>query len=60
MTGPPNGKVPALGERRDKPHQGDQLDQKSGLSLQRNPLVEHVTDIAGWPTLAAWLGAATR
>lgn len=55
---PPDGKVPAQGARRDSsPTQGDQLDQKSGLSLQRTAPVELVTDIAGWPALAAWLEA---
>ena len=53
-----NGKVPARGPRRDSsPHQGDQLDQKSGLALQRTAPVEHVTDIDSWPELVAWLGA---
>jgi hypothetical protein len=38
---PPDGKVPAQGARRDSsPTQGDQLDQKSGLSLQRTAPVE--------------------
>jgi hypothetical protein len=54
-----NGKVPAQGARRDSsPHQGVQLDQDLD-ALHRTAPVEHVTDIAGWQTLAAWLGAAT-
>jgi hypothetical protein len=58
MTGPPDGKVPAQGARRDSTHHlGDQLDQKSGLALQHKASVEHVTDIDSWPALAAWLGA---
>jgi Bifunctional DNA primase/polymerase, N-terminal/AAA domain len=39
VTGPPNGKVPAQGGRRDSsPTQGDQLDQDLDLALQRTAL----------------------
>jgi Bifunctional DNA primase/polymerase, N-terminal len=47
VTGPPDAE---RGPDRGPVHNplGDQLDQKSGLSLQRNPQVEYVTDIPHW------------
>jgi hypothetical protein len=50
---PPNEQRPLSGA----PSAG--LDQSLDLALQHKASVGHVTDIPGWPALAAWLGAVT-
>jgi hypothetical protein len=48
MRKPPERQVPAQGARRDSSHYaGDQLDQKSGLAEQRNPVHDLLDSFIG-------------